>query len=59
LLLPAPPVPVMPSTGMVVCAAAAARPALSSAEALPFSSAVMACDSARQASACAGAWPTR
>jgi len=46
--LPAPPVPVMPSTGVRACAAAVCSAVLSASPALPFSSAVMSCASARQ-----------
>ena len=56
LLLPAPPVPVMPSTGILLAPAASASAPLKSAAALPFSSAVMACASARHA---APVWPCK
>ena len=46
--LPAPPVPVMPSTGIVRACASALIAAMSLASALPFSSAVMSWASARQ-----------
>ena len=53
--LPAPPVPVMPSTGVLLRAAASLqRASTSAASALPFSSAVISCASARQA---ASPWP--
>ena len=52
--LPAPPVPVMPSTGVFFAAAAVWTAFTSLASAWPFSSAVMSCASARHA---ASVWP--
>ncbi len=52
--LPAPPVPVMPSTGALLWAAAACTALSRAASAWLFSSAVMSCASARQA---ASSWP--
>ena len=46
--LPAPPVPVMPRTGVVDAAASASSVARSAGSARPFSSAVTSCASARQ-----------
>ncbi len=47
--LPAPPVPVMPSTGTAAARASSCSAAFSASEAVPFSSAVISCASARQA----------
>ncbi len=52
--LPAPPVPVMPRTGVLMSFAAPCRSLTSAASALPFSSAVINWASARQA---ASVWP--
>ena len=52
--LPAPPVPVMPTTGIFLVAACARTAATSASSAFSFSSAVISCASARQA---ASPWP--
>ncbi len=48
-LLPAPPVPVMPITGVRIAFAASCSSRFKGAAILPFSSAVIACASARRA----------